>query len=533
MADKEFFGSAASDSKVKIGEQKRVLDTPKTSFAPIAARNKLFSTTMANDIDILKARPRLAAADLMRIYIATKTPVTLWGPVGSRKTRTVEALAQEVDEFGTHYKVQTIQPSTEDPTTIHGLMFTEFDHTTGITSTKRAIPQVAQDVLDYYMEFKGLTIQFMDEMTTCMPAVQNALLGLLTHGKYGEADLSQYRTSVMAANPQGTVEFAYELSTAVINRGGHIPWYGDKELFLDDWSDGFGREELKPPEDVEWFIRELLEKDPDYVFRDQYRDGGEQRWTIDTLCPYDQMQCSERAITELAKMYGHIDRIFAQDPAEIHDFFIVEITRSMLGNRWAHHAELVCATANERLTPKKSIDLVRKNGVQLTDTIQVLRNKIGSELHMKNHKKLTPDQEETLIGMILGEVIRDNIFSMNAYVAAWAFISTVDPKLYPMMVNPIMTLMFFALKQQQNDGQTWKSKPEFVPDELSCLLTDALNNIKSEGKEIPLSMNIGGQVVNLNTLSMNSQKTAPTLDTEMYDIEMSDKYAPDDPTPYE
>ena len=152
---------------------------------------------------------------------------------------------------------------------------------------------------------------------------------------------------------------------------------------------------------------------------------------------------------------------------------------------------------------------------------------------MKNHKKLTPDQEETLIGMILGEVIRDNIFSMNAYVAAWAFISTVDPKLYPMMVNPIMTLMFFALKQQQNDGQTWKSKPEFVPDELSCLLTDALNNIKSEGKEIPLSMNIGGQVVNLNTLSMNSQKTAPTLDMEMYDIEMSDKYAPDDPTPYE
>ena len=134
MADKEFFGSAASDSKVKIGEQKRVLDTPKTSFAPIAARNKLFSTTMANDIDILKARPRLAAADLMRIYIATKTPVTLWGPVGSRKTRTVEALAQEVDEFGTHYKVQTIQPSTEDPTTIHGLMFTEFDHTTGTVS---------------------------------------------------------------------------------------------------------------------------------------------------------------------------------------------------------------------------------------------------------------------------------------------------------------------------------------------------------------------------------------------------------------
>lgn len=496
---------------------------PKTSFAPLAYKSKLYACQV-RDVEIIKQRPRLVAADLMRIFLASRTPVTLWGPVGARKTRTIEALSQEVDEAGTPYMVQTIQPSTEDPTTIYGLLFTEKDHTDGVTSTQRAIPQVAKAVLDYFEIYDGLTVQFLDEMTTCMPAVQNALLGLLTHGKYGDAgDISLYTSHIMAANPQGTVEVAYDLSSAIINRGGHIAWYGDVDLFFDDWSQGFGLEALKPREDTVWFAHTLVEQGREYVFRDQYRDGAAPLWTPDTLVPYSQMQFSERALTETMKLVERINTIFDTEPDELRQHFVVEIVRAMVGPWWAKKAEIVCALERERLTPRKPIESVRSMKVSMDDTNEQLFNKVGETMHKKSGRPLTPEQEETMLTMLKDEVVKDNIFSQTAYIAAWAFMCTAPTEnLYPLYISNMLELLSLALQQQKNDGVQWKAVPDFLPEVLRKLLVSAIKNSRDTVSQPPHMTNMGGGNINMSTLSSRHEgEAAETLDTDFMDNEIN------------
>lgn len=52
--------------------------------------------------------------------------------------------------------------------------------------------------------------------------------------------MSPYVSIVMAANPEGTVSIVNPLSGSR-RRSAHLPWFGDLDLFLDEWSSDSGR----------------------------------------------------------------------------------------------------------------------------------------------------------------------------------------------------------------------------------------------------------------------------------------------------
>ena len=389
------------------------------TFLALAEPTKLWGVHV-NNKEIIRSNPRRMAVDLLRLFLANRTPLTLWGPVGARKTRSIESLSVEQDENGTPFQVITVQPSTEDPTVIHGMMFTSRDEVSGKTLMQRSVPDIAQQVVNYWEDKNGLTILFLDEMTTCMPAQQHALLGILTHGKYGDLDISPYISVVMAANPQNTVSTVNELGEQVLNRGGHIPWYGDVSLFLEEWSSGFGRKENKPDAKVEWYIRELLGIAPDKAFRNE-------RWDIDELVPWESLEHTERAVTETARMIGLVNKVFEKSDDSVRHLYIIETTRAILGNEWADNMSLVTGMEADSISIDSIVAKIREKKIGVETTEAELKALLGNSLYaLPSGATVRQDQANKLMEDLVAEVVTDGVLSIDTFIAAWAFAVTAE-----------------------------------------------------------------------------------------------------------
>lgn len=388
------------------------------TFLSLAEPSKLWGVS-ENNAEVIRASPRRMAVDLLRLFLANRTPLTLWGPVGARKTRSIEGLRVEVDENGTPFQVITVQPSTEDPTVIHGMMYTSRD-TDGRTIMSRSIPDIAQQVVNYYNDHHGLTILFLDEMTTCMPAQQHALLGILTHGKYGNLDISPYISVVMAANPQNTVSTVNDLGEQVLNRGGHIPWYGDVNLFLEEWSNGFGRPENKPEKKVEWYIRELLSMAPQKAFRNE-------RWDTDELVPWESLEHTERSVTETARMIELVNKTFENCDDQVRHLYIIETTRALLGQEWAENMALVTNMESDSISIDSIVAKIREHRITMTTEFDDLMSILGQSLYtLPSGATLRQDQANKLMEDLLEDSYRKDVFSADTYTAAWAFIVSAE-----------------------------------------------------------------------------------------------------------
>lgn len=426
------------------------------SFLPIAARDKIWGLK-AKSYQEVAGNPRRVAVDLLRIFLSRKTPIMLWGPIGARKTRTIESMCMEQDENGKNYQVITIQPSIMDPTVIHGVVYTSLDPESGETIMKRSIPDIAQQVINYGEE-GGLTVMFLDEMTTCMPAQQHALLSILTHGQYGDKNLQEYITIAMASNPEGTVSTVNPLGEQVINRGGHIAWYGDVGLFLEEWRSGFGNPDKKPSHDIDWYTTTLIEQDAEKAFRNG-------RWKPEELVPYDLMEHTERVTTEQAKMVECINDIFSDAPNDIRHYYLIEVTRALMGNEWAEHMSVVCRMESKKLSAQTVIDIVVSTGVDHTWSGDQLRMSLGDSLYVLDNQDLTDDQISTLTEKLMNRVTEGD---RSAYLSFWAFASTVPNEgKYGLMHAEILKLYFYG-ESEVKEGKMMKEHaiPAFVSQDI-------------------------------------------------------------------
>lgn len=446
---------------------------PNPSFRSLADPSKLWGVDV-NNAEVIRANPRRMAVDLLRLFLANRTPLTLWGPVGARKTRSIEGLSVEKDENGVPYQVITVQPSTEDPTVIHGMMFTSRDESSGKTLMQRSVPDIAQQVINYYEEHNGLTILFLDEMTTCMPAQQHALLGILTHGKYGDLDISPYISVVMAANPQNTVSTVNELGEQVLNRGGHIPWYGDVNLFLEEWSSGFGRKENKPPAKVEWYIRELLGMAPDKAFRNE-------RWDVDDLVPWESLEHTERAVTETARMVGLVDEVFSGCVDSVRHLYIIETTRAILGNEWADHMSLVTGMEADSISIDALVAKIREKRITMNTSIEERDELIGMSLYrLPSGAEVRQDQANKLMEDLMDEVFVDGVFSEDTYVTAWAFVASGGSSGQTASFHKHLVSLFTIGADMKKRGYLSSPLPAFVDAELKAQIGDLLRAIKEQ-----------------------------------------------------
>lgn len=455
--------STGKRSKARVKEGDALI--PKTSFKPIADKDILHGLKY-DSAEKLREVPMLMYEDIMRIFVAAKIPITLWGPMGSGKTRSAEAMAELTDENGVNYQVITVQPSTTDPTTLMGLMVTREDPVTGSILMERSIPEVAEQVWRYYNDKDGLTIMFLDEMTTCIPAQQNAMLGLLTHGQYGNMDISPYTTFVMAANPPGTVQTVLPLSEAIINRGGHIPWYTERDRFIDMWSKGFGKPSLAPQEKTRKFIQNLIAQDPDIAFRDDpdHHDSPEDMWSIHELCPYDQMHFSSRSTTELAMAYDIVQDTFADAPFDIRQLYVQEVTQAWVGPRWAEHAGNVEELLENEVGTRYAVEAVSNHNIKNSMTTEEVTRMVGDRLHRLKGKRMRAEQEKELAELFESEIFEGGSISMRRYAAFWLWMATSPDEESRVSAIPVaLRILIHASNNFSNEIPENSLLPNYVP----------------------------------------------------------------------
>lgn len=456
---------AASKVRTKTGDQL----IPKTSFKPVAAPNLIHGLKF-DTVEELMENKTLVYEDMMRIFVAAKIPITLWGPMGSGKTRSAEAIAEMTDEAGTNYQVITVQPSTMDPTTLHGLMTTQEDpREPGKIIMERSIPEVAEQVWRYYNDRDGLTLMFLDEMTTCIPATQNAMLGLLTHGKYGTMDISPYTTFVMAANPPGTVQTVIPLSEAIINRGGHIPWYTDGPQFLKKWETGFGNPLKAPDDKTRKFITGLISMDPDIAFRDdpEHHEDEDDMWDIEDLCPYDQMHFSARSTDELAKAYAVIQDTFAHAPFDIRRLYVEEMVRAWVGPRWADHAGVMEELLENEVGTRYAVEAIDRHDIKNNMSPEHVTSLVGDRLHRLKGVRMRAEQERELAELFQSEIFSGGGISVRRYMAFWLWMATSPDEESRVSSVPI-ALEILARAAKDHSGEIPKDSllPAFVPDKI-------------------------------------------------------------------
>ena len=465
-----------SDQRIKTGDEL----IPKTSFKPIADPENIFGLHV-DDVHYLEDNMRFVYEDLMRIFVASKTPITLWGPPGSGKTRSIEAMGELTDENGVPYQVITVQPSTQDATVMHGMMTITEDPTKGTKIMERSIPEIAQQTWDYFNDKDGLTIMFLDEMTTCIPAQQSAMLGLLTHGKYGNLDIHPYTTFVMAANPPGTVQTVQPLSEAVINRSGHIPWYSSYNHWYDKWKTGFGNVSKKPQEKTQEFIWGLIQSDPEYVFRfdPEAREPGEEGWSPDNLIPKEQMESSERVFTEVSRVYETISRTFKDAPYEIYELYLKEALRAVSGDRWARNSVKVERVLNSRMSIKESVDAVNKYKINPSMSIEEITGYVGDSLHRKTGKIVSTDKEVELADKFVKEIFASGDFSITKYLAFWTWIATMpqESTIHAVM-GQAFDILYTAITEHSGEYPRTHYLPGFLPkdvtEDLKSMLSQAV-----------------------------------------------------------
>lgn len=154
-------------------------------------------------------------------------PVLLWGRPGVGKSSFIEGLSAE------EMKVLTIIASIHDPTDFSGLPI----HENG--SVRYAAPAWIAD-----FESKPEGILFLDELSTCPPAVQAALLRVVFERRVGFTPLPDKVRIVAAANPPDLMVGGWELSPPMRNRFVHLDWDIKPELFTNALRDGWQSADL-------------------------------------------------------------------------------------------------------------------------------------------------------------------------------------------------------------------------------------------------------------------------------------------------
>ncbi len=83
----------------------------------------------------------------------------------------------------------------------------------------------------------GQWVLFLDELTTCPPPVQAALLGVIAENRVGDATLPDTVWKVAACNPPDCAANGSELEPPLANRLCHLPW----QTNVAGWRRGWAR----------------------------------------------------------------------------------------------------------------------------------------------------------------------------------------------------------------------------------------------------------------------------------------------------
>lgn len=151
-------------------------------------------------------------------------PILIWGRPGVGKSSFIESL--NTDDC----KVRTMIASIYDPTDFSGLPIYEEGE------VKYAAPSWTSD-FDAYKT----GILFLDELSTCPPSVQAALLRVILERTVGFKKLPDHVRIVAAANPPSLTLGGWDLSPPMRNRFLHIQWDIAHDTYLKALMNGWAK----------------------------------------------------------------------------------------------------------------------------------------------------------------------------------------------------------------------------------------------------------------------------------------------------
>lgn len=166
-------------------------------------------------------------------------PVLLWGRPGVGKSSFIEGLAND------DWKILTIIASIHDPTDFSGLPI--FD--------QGAVQYAAPAWIDSFADYAH-GILFLDELSTCPPSVQAALLRVIFERRVGFKSLPDKVRIVAAANPPDLMVGGWELSPPMRNRFVHLNWDISPDAFIQALAEGWQKASI-PKIDPEAHARAL------------------------------------------------------------------------------------------------------------------------------------------------------------------------------------------------------------------------------------------------------------------------------------
>lgn len=162
----------------------------------------------------------MALEQLLAIFVEAGVPTLLWGPPGCGKTARVRALAERL---GRH--CETVLLSIREPTELCGLP----------VISEGEVRLVPPSWAIRLTEANKPGLLFLDELTTCPPAVQAAALRVVLERVVGDHALPPDTAVVAAANPPELAAGGWELAAPLANRFAHVE--ADASDFL-DWLAG-------------------------------------------------------------------------------------------------------------------------------------------------------------------------------------------------------------------------------------------------------------------------------------------------------
>jgi hypothetical protein len=151
-------------------------------------------------------------------------PLLFWGQPGVGKSKVIETLSEQLGLM-----CHTLIASIREPSDFGGLPIP-------VARGKQTYIEYtpAGWAADLEIEGDGRGLVFVDEVTTCAPAVQAALLRLVLNGALGDHELPFGVRFIAAANDTMDAAGGWDLSPPLANRFGHVRWApADSESWVD------------------------------------------------------------------------------------------------------------------------------------------------------------------------------------------------------------------------------------------------------------------------------------------------------------
>ncbi|MCL2008575.1 MAG: MoxR family ATPase, partial [Treponema sp.] len=193
----------------------------------------------------------------------TKVPAMIWGNPGGGKTSTVNFLGQTL---GVATEIRSGNKS--DPTDFSGIPYLSGK------DTEERVLLFSEPKYARIMKNNPNGILFFDEITTCSPMIQVALLSIIQDCQFGEFEIPKSIFRIAAGN-YINITGTHNMSLALMNRFCHIFYDMDIDFFMDGFVSGWKNyEECKinaEEEQVDKLLRyrllvvDFVKKNPDYL----------------------------------------------------------------------------------------------------------------------------------------------------------------------------------------------------------------------------------------------------------------------------